>query len=85
MGIMSINAFNRNISAALAEVQRGQDLILTKRGERVARITSEGLHTAAEESQKADVAWWLGLMEEAGTGKSPATYEERTSRGEQVR
>jgi prevent-host-death family protein len=85
VGIMSINAFNRNISAALAEVQRGQDLILTKRGERVARITSEGLHSEAQESQKADIAWWLGLMDEAGTGKSPATYEERTGRSEPLR
>lgn len=80
MGAMSIREFNANISKALSAAENGEDIVLTRHGKQVLRVTREGL--ASKSSMQPDRAI-LRLREllEKGIGfGGPATYEERTGR-----
>ena len=78
MGIMSIREFNANVSKAIAAVEAGDDIVLTRNGIRVARITREGLESDAQ--READLNRLRELMSEGIDFGGPATYDERTGR-----
>jgi Antitoxin Phd_YefM, type II toxin-antitoxin system len=77
MGILSIHEFNTNISGTLARVEKGEDVILTRRGKRIARLTRDGLDTDDEAQRKADLDWWFSLMDRAPAVGGPASADER--------
>ncbi len=79
MGVMSVREFNQNVSKALAQVEAGEEIILTRHGKRIARVTREGLLKDDEQRQK-NVASLNELMEQGIDFGGPATYEERTGR-----
>lgn len=79
MGVMSIREFNANISKAFAEVERGEDLVLTRSGKPYLRITRDGLYDAALKREAA-IAELRALMDEGIDFGGPASYGERTGR-----
>ncbi len=80
MGKMSIREFNRNISEALTQIEHGEDIILTRHGKEIARLTREGLPESVEiEKERQESIAFLKKMREKGFDLGgPATYEERT-------
>lgn len=78
MSYMSIRDLNANVSRALAQAETGEDIVLTRNGKPVLRITREGVHDreakrleAIERMRARMAAGFPGLH-------GPATYEERT-------
>jgi prevent-host-death family protein len=76
---MSINEFNKNISAAIARVEKGEELILTRHGKEVAFVSTRDLAEKAAR-KKANLARLTALFNEGLDFGGPATYEERTER-----
>lgn len=79
MGIMSVKELNANVSRALAEAERGEDITLTRNGKPFLRITRDGLDQREVERQKA-IAQLREMMKHGVDLGGPATYEERTGR-----
>jgi antitoxin (DNA-binding transcriptional repressor) of toxin-antitoxin stability system len=79
MTYMSINEFNKNISAAIARVELGEELILTRRGKEVAFVSSREME-AKMARKKAAVDRLMDLFKQGPGFDGPATYEERTER-----
>jgi antitoxin (DNA-binding transcriptional repressor) of toxin-antitoxin stability system len=79
MTYMSITEFNRNISEALARVEKGEEISITRRGKPIAVVHKpERVATAAE---RAKVVEHLRAIFEKGLQfDGPATYDERTGR-----
>lgn len=79
MGVMSIREFNANISKALAQVEAGEDIVLTRNGKPAVRITREGLDD--KEAKREEAIAKLREMFARGVDLGgPYTYEERTGR-----
>ena len=79
MGVMSVREFNQNVSKALAQVESGEEIILTRRGKRIARLTREGLLEDDAQRLK-NIASLQALMDQGIDFGGSATYEERTGR-----
>ena len=79
MSYISINEFNRNISAALARVEQGEDLILTRHGKEVALISRRKLEERAAQKQE-NIERMKALLAKGPYFKGPASYEDRTER-----
>lgn len=79
MGHMSIRELNANVSKAMAQAETGEDLILTRNGKPVLRLTKDGVPVASHERETA-IAELIALMERGVDLGGRATYEERTGR-----
>ena len=79
MGVLSIREFNSNVSKAIAAVEAGEDIVLTRNGLRIARITREGLDES-KTRRETDLKRLRQLMSEGIDLGGAATYDERTSR-----
>jgi prevent-host-death family protein len=80
MSFMSITEFNKNISSALARVEKGEELILTRHGKEVALISSRQLEERAAQRSE-NLARMRELLKKGLCFDGPASYEERTGRG----
>ena len=79
MTYISINEFNKNISEAIARVEKGEELVLTRHGKEIAFISTRDL--AEKIARKKAAAERLAeLFNEGLDFGGPATYEERTER-----
>jgi antitoxin (DNA-binding transcriptional repressor) of toxin-antitoxin stability system len=80
MGVMSIDAFNRNISKAITLAENGEDIVLTRHGKEILRLLRDGVAEAiaAEAQRKASLARMLEIMSKGYDFEAPATYDERT-------
>lgn len=79
MSVMSIRELNANVSRALADAEAGNDIVLTRNGKPVLRITREGIDDK-EARRVAAVEELRRMMRERVDLGGPATYEERTGR-----
>jgi prevent-host-death family protein len=79
MTYMSINEFNKNISAAIARVERGEELVLTRHGKEVAFVSTRDLAEKIAR-KKAAADRLMELLRSEPYFDGPATYEERTER-----
>lgn len=80
MGVMSIHEFSRKVSEALAKVEIGEDIILTRDGKEIVRITREGLDEPTEEERQNDIKILREMSESGIDFGGPASYEQRTAR-----
>ncbi len=81
MGVMSIREFNANVSKAIAKVEAGEVIELTRNGKVVAQVTAKRKNLMDDSEYRAAHARMMDLMREGIPGLSgPATYEERTGR-----
>lgn len=79
MGYMSMRELNANVSKAMAEAEAGEDIILTRNGKPVLRVTRESVPN--DEERAVAAAQLVALMERGIAGlHGPATYDERTGR-----
>ena len=78
MGAMSIREFNSNISKALSAAEKGEDIVLTRHGKQVLRVTREGVEEGFRQNVERDVARMRELMEQGIDLGGPFTYDERT-------
>ncbi len=79
MPYMSITEFNRNVSAAIARVEKGEELTLTRHGKQVARLSAPDLEKRRAQKE-ADLTLLREIMRAGMNFGGPATYEERTER-----
>lgn len=79
MGFMSIRELNSNVSKALSQAEAGEDIVLTRNGKPVLRITREGVDASEAERLRA-LAQLRELMKKGIDLGGPATYDERTGR-----
>jgi prevent-host-death family protein len=79
---VSIRELNANVSAALARVEAGERLVITKNGKPIAELSPPGRpHWREDPERRAIVERGLEIMRQGIPGfGAPATYEERTSR-----
>jgi prevent-host-death family protein len=81
MGVMSIREFNANISKAIAKVEAGEVIELTRNGKIIAQIIPKRANKMDDPEFQAARERMLARMERGIPGlKGPATYEERTGR-----
>jgi len=82
MGVMSVREFNANVSAALAKVEAGEVIEVTRNGKVIAEIRPKRKSRMDDpEYRKNWEAFVAGLKEGVPGLTGPATYEERTGRG----
>lgn len=79
MGLMSVRELNANVSRALAQAESGDDIVLTRHGKPVLRITREGIDDRAEQRREA-VEQLKALLAQGVPLGGPATYDDRTGR-----
>jgi len=79
MGFMSIRELNSNVSKALSQAEAGEDIVLTRNGKPVLRLTKEGVEDIERKRQDA-LNRLIELMDRGIDFGGPATYEERTGR-----
>jgi prevent-host-death family protein len=80
MGFMSVRELNANVSKALAAAEAGEDVVVTRNGKPVLRITKEGVDRSEQERLEA-VERLIKLMERGIPGlHGPVSYEDRTER-----
>ena len=80
MGAMSIREFNSNISKALSAAEKGEDIVLTRHGKHVLRVTREGVEDLAEQQPMTREAARLRMIELMRQGidlGGPFTHDER--------
>lgn len=81
MGVISIREFNKNLSAAIAKVEAGETLDITKNGKVIAEIRPKPKTRMHDREHQAK---WDAMMADLRKGiaglKAPLTYEERTER-----
>ena len=81
MGVMSIREFNANVSKAIAKVEAGETLEITKNGKVIAELRPKRANRMDDPEYRAKYEKMLAGMREGIPGLSgPATYEERTGR-----
>jgi antitoxin (DNA-binding transcriptional repressor) of toxin-antitoxin stability system len=81
MSMMSIRALNANISAALAKVEAGETLEITRNGQVIAEIRPKRQSRLDDPEFKARWDRFMEGLDEGVPGLTgPATYEERTGR-----
>ena len=81
MGVLSIREFNANVSKALARVEAGETIRLTKHGRAIARIEPEHRPRPQPGTPEWQAAYdrMLALMDKGfSLGGQKITYEERT-------
>lgn len=80
--IVSVRELNANVSAALARVEAGETLTITKNGRAIAQLAPPLADDAEDARRRQAIADMQRLMDHGITGlDAPATYEERTGRG----
>ena len=81
MGVMSIREFNANVSKAIAKVEAGETLEITKNGKVIAELRPKRANRMDDPEYRAKYEKMLAGMREGIPGlKAPFTYEERTER-----
>lgn len=81
MGVMSIREFNANVSAALAKVEAGETIDVTRNGKVIAEIRPKRKNRMDDPEYRARYEKMLAMMREGIPGlDGPFTYEERTGR-----
>lgn len=81
MGVMSIRELNANTSAALAKVEAGETIKVTRNGKPIARIVPERVNHMDDPDYRAKHDIMMALLRKGLPGlQGPATYEERTGR-----
>lgn len=81
MGVMSIREFNSNVSKALARVEAGETIDITKNGEVIAEIRPKPRNWLDDPERRAAYERALEGLRMGIPGLSgPATYDERTGR-----
>lgn len=81
MGVMSIREFNRNVSAALAKVEAGESLDISKNGKVFAEIRPKRKNRMDDPEYREKWEAMIASMRKGIPGlKGPFTYEERTER-----
>ncbi len=80
MGVVSINEFNKNISAVLQRAEGGEEIVLTRHGKEILCLSKSALREAkARELERQEAAESLiKLLKKGLNFGGPATYEERT-------
>lgn len=81
MNVMSVRELNANVSSALAKVESGETIKVTRNGKVIARIVGEHSNAMADPAYQAAHAEMMALFR----GGLPylggaASYEERTGR-----
>lgn len=80
MGVLSIREFNANVSRAIARVEAGETIEITRNGKVVAELKSKRQKRSDDpEWQKARDELFASLKNGIKLG-GPFTYEERTGR-----
>ena len=81
MGAMSIREFNSNISKALSAAEKGEDIVLTRHGKQVLRVTRDGVEALAElrpmMTREAARLRMIELMRQGIDLGGPFTHDER--------
>ena len=81
MGVMSVREFNANVSAALAKVEAGETIDVTKNGKVIAEIRPKRANRMDDPVLRAARDKLLASLHEEPLGfTGPASYEERTGR-----
>lgn len=81
MGVMSIREFNKNVSAALAKVEAGETIKVTRNGKVIANVMPERANLMDDPEYRARYERMLAGLKEGVPGlKGRASYEERTGR-----
>ncbi len=81
MGVMSIRELNANVSAALAKVEAGETIDVTRNGKVIAEIRPKRKNRMDDPEYRARYEKMLAMMREGIPGlDGPFTYEERTGR-----
>ena len=81
MGVLSIREFNANVSRALARVEAGEELAITKNGRLFAKVTPAKPNKLDDPEFAEAYRRLAEMLEEPLPGLSgPATYEERVER-----
>lgn len=81
MGVMSVREFNQNVSAALAKVEAGETIEVTRNGKVIAEVRPKRVNRMDDPEYRAARERLLEGLREGIPGLSgPATYEERTGR-----
>ena len=77
MSYMSVRELNANVSKAIAQAEAGEDIILTRNGKPVLRVTRDGVEPDTGKRQAA-LARIMATMHHGIDLGGRATYEERT-------
>ncbi|RJF90658.1 type II toxin-antitoxin system Phd/YefM family antitoxin [Sphingomonas cavernae] len=81
MGVMSVREFNANVSKALARVEAGETLDITKNGKVIAELRPKKASKLDDPEFRAAYERAVKGLKEGIPGLTgPATYEERTGR-----
>ena len=81
--LVSVRELNANVSATLARIESGESLTITKNGKPVAELSPPRQNPLDDPKRRAAIADMLQIMEKGIPGlNGPATYEERTGRGQ---
>ncbi len=81
MGALSVRELNNNLSAAIARVEAGEVLTVTKHGKPVLEMRPKPANKMDDPAWRAAYERMLaGLREGVPCLTAPATYEERTGR-----
>lgn len=81
MGVMSVREFNQNVSAALAKVEAGETIEVTRNGKVIAEVRPKRVNRMDDPEYRAKYERMLATMRKGIPGlKAPFTYEERTER-----
>ena len=79
MGVMSIRELNANVSGALARVEGGETLDITKNGRVIAEVRpKDGPAANMEERRALAIKLWEQMDRGIPGFGGPASYEERT-------
>lgn len=79
MGVISIREFNSNISKALARVEAGETLDITRNGKVIAELRPKQRRRSDDAEWQKNFERLMELFDNGVALGGPATYDERTS------
>jgi prevent-host-death family protein len=79
VGILSVREFNANVSKALARVEAGETIEITRNGKVIAELTPKRRKRSDDPKWRENFDRLLELLDEGLPLGGPASYEERTS------
>jgi prevent-host-death family protein len=78
MGILSIREFNANVSRAIARVEAGETIEITRNGKVAAQLAPKRLGRSDDPKWRGDLERLGKLLDEGVALGGAATYDERT-------